>query len=159
MFKTKNFSSEKMSGGFKSEKPLREKLIGSLKNELRIVNERFDEKGNDWYVLKKVKKNLKRKNGTVYEGYVKENRMWNVDKINNQLLCSIKYRGINFKYGNKELDNKENFIYRIDTDKEKFELWINEMIDELVNMNNDDEMFENEIKFNPTIVKKYGKKK
>ena len=159
MFQTKNFSGVKMSGGFKNSKPLREKLIGSLENELKIVNERFNEKGNDWYVLKKVVKKLKRKDGSVYDSYVDENRMWKVDKINNQLLCSIKYRGINFKYGDSELKNKENIFYKIDIDKEKFELWINEMIDKLVSMNNDDEMFKNEIKFNPTIVKNYSKKK
>jgi len=156
MFKLKSFKGEKMvlGNGNGNSKTLKERLIGSINYEISIVNERIEEKGKDWYVLKKIEKLILGE-----KRLVNENRFWRYDKKLGLLLCQLKLKGISFKYG-KNYGKRENFVYKVELDDngENMIKWLNEMKDYLINMDDNDEMFDNEELNNKNRRNEYRKK-
>jgi len=156
MFKLESFKGEKMvlGNGNGNSKTLKERLIGSINYEISIVNERIEEKGKDWYVLKKIEKLILGE-----KRLVNENRFWRYDKKLGLLLCQLKLKGISFKYG-KNYGKRENFVYKVELDDngENMIKWLNEMKDYLINMDDNDEMFDNEELNNKNRRNEYRKK-
>ena len=156
MIELKSFSSKVrvLGNGLNKEKSLREKLISSIDKEVKIINSRIESKGKDWYVLEKIEKKI---NGV--ETLVSENRFWRYDKEIGMLLLQLKLKGSSFKYG-ELFGKRENEVFEVELDDngENILLWMSEMKEWLMSMDDNNEMFINEEKNNKMRRNDYRRK-
>lgn len=156
MFQLDSFKSDLrvMGNGINNSKSLREKLISSIDKEIKVVNMKVNDKGENWYILEKFTKKI---NGV--DSLVNENRFWRYDKEIGKLVCQLKLRGISFKYG-ELLNKRQNYIYEVELDEngDNILLWLNEMKDKLMSMDDSDEIFVSEENNNKIRRNQYRKK-